>query len=290
MSQKPFLEAVRIWAAAAWADGEISEHEAAMVRGMIAAGPLESQEQMLANNWLHTRVHLDATELDRLSPRGRRDVFLSAVRVTLADGRLVRTERSFLARLQELLSLDADTAKEVVRAVRDETAAAAPTYAKLYRLPLYTLGHDLTSLGSYRGNALLLVNVASKCKFTPQYEQLQAMYERFRKRGLVVVGFPCNQFDNQEPGTAEEIEQFCKTNFGVTFPMMEKIDVNGERQEDVYALLSEIPDSEGKAGEVLWNFEKFVVSADANSIKRFRSETAPDDPAVIAAIEAALPR
>jgi len=290
MSQKPFLEAVRIWAAAAWADGELDAKEAAMVRGMIVAGPLDEQEQALASTWLHARVHVDSIDLGRVSAAGRRDIFLSAVRVALADGRLVRMERSFLAQLQRMLDIDADTAKDVVRGARDELAAKAPKYAKVYRLPLYTIDHDLTSLGTYQGQAMMLVNVASKCGFTPQYEQLQAIYERFKDRGLVVVGFPCNQFKNQEPGTPEEIAEFCKTTYGVTFPMMDKLEVKGEKQDDLYALLEEIPDDDDKAGEIEWNFEKFVVHFDASKIRRFRTKVKPDDKAVIAAIKAALPR
>ena len=287
--EKPFLEAIKIWAAAAWADGELDESEAAMVRGMITAGPLDEQEQALASRWLHARVHLDSVDLGKLSPAGRRDIFLSAARVALADGRLVRTERAFLAGLQKMLDIDAGVAKEVVRAARDELAAKAPKYAKIYRLPLYTIEHQLTSLGSYQGSALLLVNVASECGFTPQYEELQAVYERFRDRGLVVVGFPCNQFDNQEPGTSEEIAAFCTSKYGVTFPMMDKIDVKGETQDDLFALLEEVPDQEGKAGDVAWNFEKFVVAHDASTIARFRSATKPDDKAVLTALKAALP-
>jgi len=290
MSQKPFLEAVRIWAAAAWADGELDEKEAAMVRGMIVAGPLDEDEQALASRWLHSRVHVDSTDLGSVTEKGRREVFLSAVRVALADGRLVRMERSFLGQLQEHLGLDAGVAKTVIKDARDEIAAKAPAFAKLNRLPLYTIDHDLTSLGHYQGKALMLVNVASKCGSTPQYEQLQAMHERFKDRGLVVVGFPCNQFDNQEPGTSEEIAAFCQSKYGVTFPMMDKLDVKGEKQDDLYALLEEIADEEGKAGEVLWNFEKFVVWFDASKIKRFRTDVKPDDKSIIAAIKSALPR
>jgi len=101
---------------------------------------------------------------------------------------------------------------------------------------------------------------------------------------------PCNQFGEQEPGTPAEIESFCTKNYGVTFPLMEKIDVKGERRHDIYAVLSDIPDGEGKAGDVQWNFEKFLVSADGNRIQRFRPQVKPDDPAIIAAIEVALPK
>ncbi|HTM20136.1 MAG TPA: glutathione peroxidase [Kofleriaceae bacterium] len=155
---------------------------------------------------------------------------------------------------------------------------------------MHTLRGDLTSLSTWKGKALLLVNVASECGMTPQYEQLQKLHQTYGDRGLVVVGFPCNQFGEQEPGTAQEIEQFCTTTFGVSFPMMEKIDVKGPGQHDLYKALSEVPDAEGKAGEVQWNFEKFLLAADATRVVRFRPQTKPDDPAVIAAVEAALPK
>ena len=130
----------------------------------------------------------------------------------------------------------------------------------LYDIPIHTLQGDDAELGDYAGKTLLLVNVASKCGLTPQYEGLERLQKTYADRGFSVIGFPCNQFLEQEPGTAEEIEQFCSTTYGVTFPLMEKIEVNGEGRHPIYAELTEKADAEGKAGDITWNFEKFLVS------------------------------
>ena len=129
------------------------------------------------------------------------------------------------------------------------------------------------------------MNVASKCGFTRQYEGLEKLYEQHVDRGFAVLGFPCNQFGGQEPGTAEEIQEFCSNTWGVTFPLFEKIDVNGANRHPLYAALTGTADSEGAAGDVEWNFEKFLVSRDGSVIGRFRSRTEPDDPALLAAVE-----
>ncbi len=289
VQRKPFLEAVRIMAAVAWADGHLGTEEAEMVRRMIEVGPLSTDERTFARGWLHGRPDEQLAPLD-LPVAARADIFKSAARVALADGRMVRAERDLLARLQQALQLDEATADRVREEVKAESAAGAQTYARLYRLPIHTLQGELTSLGSYRGKALLLVNVASECGLTPQYEQLQRLHQKYGERGLAVIGFPCNQFGGQEPGTPDEIAGFCQKNYGVSFPLMEKIDVKGDRRHDIYAVLGDIPDGEGKAGDVQWNFEKFLVSADGNRIQRFRPQTRPDDPAIISAIEAALPQ
>src|SRR5213075_559631 len=136
----------------------------------------------------------------------------------------------------------------------------------------------------------LLVNVASKCGLTPQYTQLEQLQKQYEAKGFTVIGFPCNQFGEQEPGSAKDIETFCSTTYGVTFPMMEKIDVNGPGRHDIYKALTPLADGGGHTGDIRWNFEKFVVSADGTTITRFDPRTAPDDPAVIAAIEAGLPK
>lgn len=159
----------------------------------------------------------------------------------------------------------------------------------LYDIPLQTLAGAPTTLGELRGKALLIVNVASKCGLTPQYAELEKLHERFADRGFSVVGFPCNGFGNQEPGSAEEIETFCSTTYGVTFPMMAKIEVNGADRHPLYQELTRTEDAEGKAGDVLWNFEKFLVGADGSVLNRFRPMTTPDDDAVVSAVEAALP-
>jgi glutathione peroxidase len=145
------------------------------------------------------------------------------------------------------------------------------------------------SLGDYAGQALLLVNVASRCGLTPQYTALEELQERYAGQGFSVLGFPCNQFGGQEPGTAEEIKEFCSTTYGVSFPLFEKLEVNGPDRHPLYAELTRQPDAEGAAGDVTWNFEKFLVSPSGAVVARFRPQTVPDDPAVITAIEAKLP-
>jgi glutathione peroxidase len=158
-----------------------------------------------------------------------------------------------------------------------------------YDIPLVRIEGVPETLGSYRGKALLVVNVASRCGFTPQYAGLQALYERYRDRGLEVLGFPCNQFLGQEPGTEEEIRAFCSTTYGVTFPLFRKTEVNGEGRHPLYRILTEHPDDAGVAGDVQWNFEKFLVAPDGEVVGRFRTMVAPDDPALVGAIERHLP-
>ena len=146
-----------------------------------------------------------------------------------------------------------------------------------------------TTLDAYAGQALLVVNVASQCGFTRQYAGLEALYERYHDRGLTVIGVPSNQFGAQEPGTAEEIAEFCQANFGVTFPLLAKTDVNGPDRHPLFARLTEAADATGKAGDVTWNFEKFLVSPQGEVVGRFRSKVEPDDPELVAAIESVLP-
>ena len=159
----------------------------------------------------------------------------------------------------------------------------------LYDIPVKTLSGEDSSLGAYAGKTLLVVNVASKCGLTPQYAALEALHARLADRGFSVVGFPCNQFMGQEPGTAEEIEEFCSTTYGVTFPMFEKIEVNGEGRHPIYDELTSAADASGEAGDVQWNFEKFLLAPDGSVVARFRPRTVPDDPEVLAAIEEYLP-
>ena len=160
----------------------------------------------------------------------------------------------------------------------------------MWNVSIKTLRGQPTTLAAYKGKALLLVNVASECGFTPQYATLEALQKKYEAKGFTVIGFPCNQFGGQEPGSAEQIQKFCATNYGITFPIMEKIEVNGPGRHDIYKALTPIPDASGHAGDIRWNFEKFVVSGDGTKVTRFPPDTTPDDPAVIAAIEAALPR
>jgi glutathione peroxidase len=158
-------------------------------------------------------------------------------------------------------------------------------------IPVKTLTGQDSSLGAAApaGSLLLVVNVASKCGLTPQYTALEKLHEQFRDRGFSVVGFPCNQFGGQEPGTAEEIAEFCSATYGVTFPMFEKIEVNGPGRHAVYQELADEPDDSGQAGDIQWNFEKFLVRPDGTVAARFRPRTTPDDPDVLAVIEANLP-
>jgi glutathione peroxidase len=135
-----------------------------------------------------------------------------------------------------------------------------------------------------------VVNVASKCGLTPQYTALEQLAKYNGERGLTVVGVPCNQFMGQEPGTAEEIQAFCSTNYGVTFPLLAKTDVNGDDRHPLYAELTKTPDDGGEAGDIQWNFEKFLLTPGGTVVNRFRPRTVPDAPEVIAAIEAVLPR
>ena len=157
----------------------------------------------------------------------------------------------------------------------------------LYDVPLVSLTGSPASLP--RGQALLVVNVASKCGLTPQYTGLETLQQTYGSRGFSVVGFPCNQFYGQEPGTAEEIAEFCSATYGVSFPMFEKVEVNGEERHPLYSLLTEAPDDNGDAGDVKWNFEKFLIAPTGEVVRRFRPQQEPDDPTVVAAIEALLP-
>ncbi|WP_448626455.1 glutathione peroxidase [Geodermatophilus sp. URMC 64] len=159
----------------------------------------------------------------------------------------------------------------------------------LLDLPVRTLqGEDTTLRTLTGGGAALVVNVASKCGLTPQYTQLEALHEEYAGRGLTVVGFPCNQFMGQEPGTAEEIAEFCSATYGVTFPLTEKIEVNGDGAHPVYQRLTAAPDAQGEAGDVQWNFEKFLVAPDGDVVARFRPRTQPDSAEVRTAIESVL--
>ena len=159
----------------------------------------------------------------------------------------------------------------------------------IYDTSLHTLQGEATSLGDFRGKTLLVVNVASKCGLTPQYEGLERLQKTYGDKGFSVIGFPCNQFGAQEPGSAEEIATFCSATYEVTFPMMEKVDVNGDDRNPVYEELTAFPDADGEAGDIQWNFEKFLVSADGTILQRFRPMVDPEAPEVVDAIEANLP-
>ena len=157
----------------------------------------------------------------------------------------------------------------------------------IYDLPVHTLSGEASSLAAFAGKPTLVVNVASKCGLTPQYAGLEELHEKYADRGFSVVGFPCNQFLGQEPGTAEDIQTFCSTTYGVTFPLFEKIDVNGEDRHPIFEELTKSTDAEGYTGDVRWNFEKFLLGADG-SVQRFAPLVTPEDPVLVAAIEASL--
>jgi len=140
-------------------------------------------------------------------------------------------------------------------------------------------------LSSLKGKVTLVVNVASKCGLTPQYTALEALQKEYSAQGFSVVGVPCNQFMGQEPGTASEIETFCSTTFGVTFPLSEKVDTNGDNRHELYKQLTLTADSEGYVGDIRWNFEKFLVSRDGEAVTRFKPQATPDAPEVVAAIK-----
>ena len=163
---------------------------------------------------------------------------------------------------------------------------AQPT---IYDVQIADLQGKPVDIDRFRGTATLVVNVASRCGLTPQYAVLEEVHERYAERGFTVLGVPCNQFGGQEPGTAEEITEFCSATYGVTFPMTEKIEVNGTGRHPLYQALVETSDAEGYTGDIRWNFEKFLIGPDGAVRARFSPQTSPDAPEVVAAIESALP-
>ena len=161
--------------------------------------------------------------------------------------------------------------------------------SELLNLPVTTLSGEPTTLGELAGGRpALVVNVASRCGLTPQYSKLEALHEEFAARGFTVIGFPSNQFGGQEPGSAADIAEFCSATYGVTFPMSDKVEVNGDGRDPIYTVLTETADAEGATGDVQWNFEKFLVSADGSVVGRYRPRTEPDAPEIRAEIETLL--
>jgi glutathione peroxidase len=158
----------------------------------------------------------------------------------------------------------------------------------IYDIDIAGLDGSPDLLADQRGKVALVVNVASKCGLTPQYEGLERIHERYAGKGFTVLGVPCNQFLEQEPGTADEIATFCSTTYGVTFPLAEKIEVNGEGRHQLYDELTPNADSEGHTGDIRWNFEKFLVAGDGTVLARFAPQVEPEAPEVTAAIESAL--
>jgi glutathione peroxidase len=160
----------------------------------------------------------------------------------------------------------------------------------LLRFTMKSLDGEMVNLKRYAGKVVMIVNVASKCGYTPQYAQLQALHEKYSDQGLAILGFPCNQFLSQEPGSAEDIRQFCRVNYGVEFDLFSKVDVNGPDACELYRVLTSLESQPKGPGKIGWNFEKFVLDRRGFLVARFGSATKPDDPAVISIIESELPR
>lgn len=163
------------------------------------------------------------------------------------------------------------------------------TQTSVFSTPLTALTGGPLDTTALADRAVLVVNVASRCGFTPQYEGLERLQQQYGDRGFTVLALPCNQFKGQEPGSDEEIAEYCSATWGTTFPMTGKVDVNGEDRDPLYARLTQTPDTAGEAGDVAWNFEKFLVSPAGDVVGRWRSRTTPEDPELTAAIEAQLP-
>jgi glutathione peroxidase len=160
----------------------------------------------------------------------------------------------------------------------------------IYDVPIKALDGTPTDLHAYDDKAVLVVNVASQCGLTPQYTGLEELHERFADRSFTVLGVPCNQFGGQEPGTAEEIATFCSSNYGVTFPVTEKVEVNGEGRHPLYRELVDVPDAgDGHTGDIRWNFEKFVIAPGGEVVARFNPMVEPTSDEVVRAVEKALP-
>ena len=159
----------------------------------------------------------------------------------------------------------------------------------IYDVAINRLDGTPADLRDYGGKAVLVVNVASQCGLTPQYTGLEQIHEQFAERGFTVLGVPCNQFGGQEPGTAEEIASFCSTSYGVTFPVTEKVEVNGDGRHPLYQQLVDVPDGSGHIGDIRWNFEKFLVAPSGEVVARFDPMTEPTSDEVVAAVEKVLP-
>jgi glutathione peroxidase len=169
------------------------------------------------------------------------------------------------------------------------TESSRPRTGDVLDVPIARLdGTPATARGIVGDNVALVVNVASRCGLTPQYTGLERLQERFGDAGLTVIGIPCNQFGGQEPGTSEEIETFCSTTYGVTFPLTEKVEVNGPQRHPLYDGLVEVSDERGRSGDVRWNFEKFVVDRAGHVVARFNPQVQPEDPQLVAVLETAL--
>ena len=159
----------------------------------------------------------------------------------------------------------------------------------IYDVPIQALDGSPADLSQYKDKAVLLVNVASKCGLTPQYTGLESLQKKYADQGFTVLGVPCNQFLGQEPGTADEIQEFCSTTYGVTFPLTEKVEVNGDNRHPLYQQLVDVADAEGHSGDIRWNFEKFVIAPGGEVVARFSPTVEPEAPEIVETIEKALP-
>jgi glutathione peroxidase len=177
---------------------------------------------------------------------------------------------------------------DVKDTVKEPSKVAAPTHGSPLDFTVKTIDGKEQKLSDYKGKVVLMVNVASKCGLTPQYTALESLYEKYKDQGFVIVGFPANNFGSQEPGTNEEIKQFCTSKYNVTFPMMSKISVKGDEKHPLYKFLTEGKAGEDFAGDIEWNFAKFLVDRNGNVMARFASKTTPDSPQLTAAVEKAL--
>jgi glutathione peroxidase len=207
-------------------------------------------------------------------------------RVVTASGRLVPGHE--VEHVRRLAAEGVGVVGGRVWARSSDGRRSMPTMS-IYDHPVKSLGGDEADLHDHQDKVALVVNVASECGLTPQYEGLERLQERYEDQGFTVLGFPCNQFGEQEPGSSGEIATFCSTTYGVTFPMFEKVEVNGDHRDPLYAELTQVPDAEGSAGDIQWNFEKFLVAPGGDVVARFRPTTEPEAPEVTALIEANLP-
>jgi glutathione peroxidase len=198
---------------------------------------------------------------------------------------MLRTKTVLLLVLTGCVCAFSGPSNGVAQKVESKNAKAAESLA----FEVKSLGGKKVNLAEkYQDKVVMIVNVASECGLTPQYEQLQELHEKYAKEGLAVLGFPCNQFGKQEPGSSDEIQEFCSTNYGVKFDMFEKVEVNGKHASDLYKHLTKLETKPKGAGKVSWNFEKFLIDRGGNVIARFKPQTEPNDPEVIAMIEASL--
>jgi glutathione peroxidase len=176
----------------------------------------------------------------------------------------------------------------IIAVSAEPTEKATKKTPKALSFTMKSLDGKDVDLSKYQGKVVMIVNVASKCGLTPQYEQLQALHEKYAKEGLAILGFPCNQFLSQEPGTAEEIKEFCRVKYGVAFDMFAKIEVNGDGACDLYKFLTALDTKPVGAGKISWNFEKFILNRKGEVVVRFAPKTKPDDPEVIKVIKEEL--